>query len=90
VKSPVDWFFGGTETISGPQYPYSKYCEIWSPQNKMVQRGSGNPVCSYQQDVVTYVDEGNWTFVFGIDGKLFEDTIVKEVIIKKSKGTSLL
>jgi len=86
-EPPQEWLIGERNTIYRPQYPYSKYCELWNPQKKMIQRGL---VCSYTQSTVTDADEGNWTFAFGIDGKLLEDTIVQEIIVKRSKGTSLL
>jgi len=79
-EPPQEWVIGETKSISRPKYPYSKYCELWNPQKKMVQRES---VCSYTQRFVTDADEGNWTFVFGIGGKILEDTIVQEIIVTK-------
>jgi hypothetical protein len=57
---------------------HTKYCEIWNPKKELVQRA-----CSYTQNIVTDADEGNWTFVFGIDGKLAEETLVLQIIVIK-------
>ena len=86
-EPPQDWVIGEAHSINSPQYPRRKYCELWNPQKKMIQSGLN---CSFTQSTVTDADEGNWTFAFGIDGKLLEDTIVQEIIVKRSKGTSLL
>jgi len=77
---PQEWVIGESGTINRPRYPFSKYCELWNPQKKMVQH---QQVCNYTQRPVTDADEGNWTFVFGIDGKLLEDTIIQEITVKK-------
>jgi hypothetical protein len=86
-EPPHDWVIGEAHSINRPQYPRRKYCELWNPQKKMIQRGLD---CNFAPTFVTDADEGNWTFAFGIDGKLLEDTIVQEIIVKRSKGTSLL
>jgi hypothetical protein len=59
---------------------HTKYCEIWNPKKELVQRA-----CSYTQNIVTDADEGNWTVVFGTDGKLTEETLVQEIDVRKSK-----
>jgi hypothetical protein len=87
MRPPVVWIIGERGTLGSTLYPYSKYCEIWNAQKEMVHRGS---VCGYTQDFVTEADNGNWTFVVGIDGKLLEERIVQEIIVTKSKGTRLL
>jgi hypothetical protein len=46
--------------------------------------------CDYTQDIVTEAHEGNWTFVYGIEGKLLEERIVQKIRVTKSKGTRLL
>jgi hypothetical protein len=85
-KPPQEWVIGETRILS-MYYPHSKYCELWNPQKKIVQRERN---CFYTQETVTDADEGNWTFVFGINGKLLEDTTVQEIIVNKSKDTRLL
>jgi hypothetical protein len=84
---PKELMIGESIRLYRPGYPFSKYCELWNPQKEMVQR---ERICYYTQNIVTDADDGNWTFVFGIDGKILENTIVQEIIVKKSKGTSLL
>ncbi|GFG31858.1 hypothetical protein Cfor_09172, partial [Coptotermes formosanus] len=75
-----EWLIGDTQALDIPKQPYSKYCEIWNPRKELVQRAS---VCNYTQNIVTDADEGNWTFVFGIDGKLTNETLVQEIDVKK-------
>jgi C1A family cysteine protease len=77
-----EWLIGDTQTLYLSKQPYSKYCELWNPRKELVQRAS---VCNYKQPFVTDADEGNWTFVFGIYGKLSEETLVQEIDVKKSK-----
>jgi hypothetical protein len=86
-EPPQEWLIGERNTIYRPQYPYSKYCELWKPQKKKIQRELD---CNFAPTFVTDADEGNWTFAFGIYGKLLENKIVQEIIVKRSKGTSLL
>jgi hypothetical protein len=86
-KPPQEWWVGERKILSGQQYPYSKYCELWNPKKEMVQRNSD---CFYIKEIVNDNDDGNWTYVYGINGKVLEDTIVRKITVNKGKGTSLL
>jgi hypothetical protein len=87
-KDPQEWILGKEETLDLSTSLYTKYCKLWNPKKEMVQK---TRTCSYTQSPVTDADEGNWTFAYGIEGKLLEDIAVQEVtVIEKSKGKSLL
>jgi hypothetical protein len=73
------WRFGEQGTLSMTTQP-TKYCEIWNPKKELVQRA-----CNYTQNIVTDADRGDWTFVFGIDGKLKNETLVQRVAVLESK-----
>jgi hypothetical protein len=88
-EPPLEWLIGERNGLYRLKYPESKYCELWNPQKELVHRGN-ELYCGYTQSIVTDADDGNWTFVFGIDGKILEDTTFQEIIVKKSKDTSLL
>jgi hypothetical protein len=66
----------------------SKYCELWNPKKELVQRMV--PYCAYTQPVVTDADEGNWTIVFGVDGKFSEESFTQEIKVIKGKQNCLL
>lgn len=67
--------------------PNSKYCELWNPNNELVQRSPSD--CSYTQNIVTDADNGNWTIVFGMNGKLTEDKFIQKIKVIKGKENNL-
>jgi hypothetical protein len=83
-----EWFVGEKYNLY-KKISHSKYCELWNPKKEMVQRTSYE-YCDYTHDFVTDADDGNWTFIFGINGKLSEETVVQEIQVKKSKENNLL
>jgi hypothetical protein len=86
-RLPIEWTFGKSGTVSMSQ-PNSKYCELWNPKKERVQLVTSG--CNYTQHVVTDVDDGNWTIVFGMNGKLSEETCIQRIIVTKGKETNSL
>jgi hypothetical protein len=84
-SSDIWWVGDENKTLYKPSYPHTNYCELWNPKNERV---TGVSDCRYTHKIVTDADAGDWKFVFGIKGKLLEDTIDKKIIVKKGKGTS--
>jgi hypothetical protein len=68
----------------------SKYCELWNPREELVLRKLYPYPCDYTQHIVTDADNGNWTFVFGVNGKFSEDTFIQEIKVIKGKKNDLL
>ena len=75
-KDPLTWILGEKGTLYDSTNQYIRHCELWNPKKEVVQSG---PFCSYTQNTVTDADEGNWTFVYRVEGKLLEDKAVQEV-----------
>jgi hypothetical protein len=69
-------------------HPNSKYCELWNPRKELVQRTLLS--CGYAQRIVTDADNGNWTIVFGVNGKFSEESFTQEIKVIKGKETYLL
>jgi hypothetical protein len=65
-----------------------KYCEVRNPRKELVQRTSSG--CYYTQPIVTDADNGNWTFVFGVDGMFSEQSFTQEIKVIKGKENYLL
>jgi hypothetical protein len=86
-EPPQEWWVGQKGSLNRQPHSQINYCEFWNPKKEMVQRGR---FCDYTQSIVTDADDGNWTFVYGMDGKLLEGTIVQEITVTEGKGTSLL
>jgi hypothetical protein len=84
---PIEWIYGQAGTVSMSQ-SHSKYCEIWNPNNELVQRRMYTS-CSYTRSFVTGADNGNWTIVFGMDGKLTEDKFIQKIEVIKGKEYNL-
>lgn len=84
-RPPIEWIFGETGTVSMSR-SNSKYCEIWNPNKELVQR---ELACNYTKDIVTDADNGKWTIVFGMNGKLTEDKFIQEIKVIKGKENSL-
>jgi hypothetical protein len=85
--NPEVWDFGKQGSLIMPNLQHSQYCELWNPRKELVQQAR---VCIYTQEIVTDADEGNWTFVFGINGKLSEDRAVQKIIVTKGKENNFI
>lgn len=79
-RPPIEWPFGG-EGILSMSHTYSKYCEIRNPKKELVHRQV--TYCVYTQRIVTDADDGNWTIVFGVDGKFAEESFTQEIKVIK-------
>jgi hypothetical protein len=71
-------------------YRNYKYCEIWNTRQELVQRTINPSYCEYLQPIVTDADEGNWTFVFGANGEISEESFTQEIKVMKGKRNDLL
>ena len=85
--NPKEWNFGKRESLTMPNQYQSQYCELWNPRKELVQQAT---VCTYTQEIVTDADEGNWTFVFGINGKLSEYRAVQKINVAKGKENNFI
>jgi hypothetical protein len=85
--SEIWWVGEKGRELNMTDYSHSKYYEVCNPKK---EKACVQPDCNYTKEIVTDTDNGNWTFLFGIDGKLMEDTIDKKIIVRKGKGTRLL
>ncbi|XP_033610839.1 uncharacterized protein LOC111873065 isoform X3 [Cryptotermes secundus] len=79
-RPPIEWPFGGPGSVS-MSHANSKYCELWNPRKELVQHTLSG--CNYVQSIVTDADNGNWTFVFGVNGKFSEESFTQEIKVIK-------